>query len=79
MELAGKYNMIMTPSVVAHQKMYPNQLTLQEGLRQMIDESLQTLQSPQSNEKQITQAMIALNNAQTDLAWLNKQDANHWR
>ena len=79
MELAGKYNMIMTPSVVAHQKMYPNQPTLQEGLQQIIDESLQTLQGPQSNEKQITQAMIALSEAQTDLAWLNKQDANHWR
>jgi hypothetical protein len=79
MELAGKYNMIMTPSVVAHQKMYPNQPTLQEGLQQIIDESLQTLKHPQSNEKQITQAMITLNNAQTDLAWLNKQDANHWR
>lgn len=69
----------MTPSVVAHQKMYPNQPTLQEGLQQIIDESLRTLQGSQSNEKQITQAMIALNNAQTDLAWLNKQDANHWR
>jgi hypothetical protein len=79
MELAGKYNMIMTPSVVAHQKMYPNQLTLQEGLQQIIDESLQTLQGPQSNEKQITQAMITLSEAQNDLAWLNKQDANHWR
>ena len=79
MELAGKYNMIMTPSVVAHQNMYPNQLTLQEGLQQIIDESLQTLQGPQSNEKQITQAMITLSEAQNDLAWLNKQDANHWR
>jgi len=79
MELAGKYNMIMTPSVVAHQKMYPNQPTLQEGLQQIIDESLQILQGPQSNEKQITQAMIALSEAQNDLALLNKQDANHWR
>ena len=79
MELAGKYNMIMTPSVVAHQKMYPNQPTLQEGLQQIIDKSLQILQGPQSNEKQITQAMIALSEAQNDLAWLNKQDANHWR
>ena len=79
MELAGKYNMIMTPSVVAHQKMYPNQPTLQEGLQQIIDESLQILQGPQSNEKQITQAMIALSEAQNNLALLNKQDANHWR
>ena len=79
MELAGKYNMIMTPSVVAHQKMYPNQPTLQEGLQQIIDESLRTLQGPQSNEKQITQAMITLSEAQNDLAWLNEQDANHWR
>jgi hypothetical protein len=79
MELAGKYNMIMTPSVVAHQKMYPNQPTLQEGLQQIIDESLQILQGPQSNEKQITQAMIALSEAQNDLAWLNKKDANYWR
>jgi len=79
MELAGKYNMIMTPSVVAHQKMYPNQPTLQEGLQQIIDESFQILQGPQSNEKQITQAMIALSEAQNDLALLNKQDANHWR
>ncbi len=69
----------MTPSVVAHQKMYPNQPTLQEGLQQIIDESLQILQGPQSNEKQITQAMIALSEAQNDLALLNKQDANHWR
>jgi len=79
MELAGKYNMIMTPSVVAHQKMHPNQPTLQEGLQQIIDKSLQILQGPQSNEKQITQAMIALSEAQNDLALLNKQDANHWR
>jgi hypothetical protein len=79
MELAGKYNMIRTPSVVAHQKMYPNQPTLQEGLQQIIDESLQTLKHPQSNEKQITQAMINLNEAQTDLISLNKLDANHWR
>ena len=79
MELAGKYNMIMTPSVVAHQKMYPNQPTLQEGLRQIIDKSLQTLQGPQSTEKQITQAMITLSEAQNDLALLNEQDANHWR
>ena len=79
MELAGKYNMIMTPSVVAHQKMYPNQPTLQEGLRQIIDESLQTLQGPQSTEKQITQAMVTLSEAQNNLALLNEQDANHWR
>ena len=71
--------MIMTPSVVAHQKMYPNQPTLQEGLRQIIDKSLQTLQGPQSTEKQITQAMITLSEAQNDLALLNEQDANHWR
>jgi hypothetical protein len=79
MELAGKYNMIMTPSIVTHQKMYPNQPTIQEGLQQIIDESMKALSSPQSNEKQITQAMITLSEAQNNLALLNKQDTNHWR
>jgi hypothetical protein len=71
--------MIMTPSVVVHQKMYPNEATMQEGLQQIINESLQILKHPQSNEKQITQAMINLNEAQTNLTSLNELDANHWR
>ena len=79
MELAGKYNIAMTPSVAAHFAAHPEDLTPNKGLKQSIDKSLTILQNPASDETQVNQAMIELNTAQQLLAILNRLEVTNYR